>query len=54
MCIRDRWFTEVLWPDLDETTLRQALDDYASRERRFGRTSEQVAAPAGAKKRKAA
>ena len=37
------WFTEVLWPDLDETTLRQALDDYANRERRFGLTSAQVA-----------
>jgi undecaprenyl diphosphate synthase len=36
------WFTETLWPDLDETTLRQALDDYASRERRFGLTSAQV------------
>jgi undecaprenyl diphosphate synthase len=37
------WFTEVLWPDLDEATLRQALDDYANRERRFGLTSAQVA-----------
>jgi undecaprenyl diphosphate synthase len=36
------WFTETLWPDLDETTLRQALDDFASRERRFGLTSAQV------------
>ena len=40
------WFTETLWPDLDETTLRQALDDFASRERRFGLTSAQLAAPA--------
>jgi undecaprenyl diphosphate synthase len=37
------WFTETLWPDLDETTLRQALDDYANRERRFGLTSAQLA-----------
>ena len=36
------WFTETLWPDLDETTLRQALDDYANRERRFGLTSAQL------------
>lgn len=36
------WFTETLWPDLDETTLRQALDDFASRERRFGLTSAQL------------
>jgi undecaprenyl diphosphate synthase len=40
------WFTETLWPDLDETTLRQALDDFASRERRFGLTSAQLAPPA--------
>jgi undecaprenyl diphosphate synthase len=37
------WFTETLWPDLDAATLRRALDDYASRERRFGLTGEQVA-----------
>ena len=37
------WFTEVLWPDLDATVLRQALADYAERERRFGLTSAQVA-----------
>jgi undecaprenyl diphosphate synthase len=39
----EMWFTETLWPDLDQTTLRQALDDFASRERRFGLTSAQVA-----------
>jgi undecaprenyl diphosphate synthase len=38
------WFTETLWPDLDRATLRQALDDFASRERRFGLTSAQVGA----------
>jgi len=38
----EMWFTETLWPDLDETTLRQALDDYANRERRFGLTSAQL------------
>ena len=36
------WFTETLWPDLDETVLRQAMDDFANRERRFGLTGEQV------------
>jgi undecaprenyl diphosphate synthase len=30
------WFTEVLWPDFDETVLDLALADYAVRERRFG------------------
>jgi undecaprenyl diphosphate synthase len=36
------WFTETLWPDMDAATLRQALADYASRERRFGLTGAQV------------
>ena len=36
------WFTETLWPELDTATLKRALDDYASRERRFGLTSAQV------------
>jgi undecaprenyl diphosphate synthase len=36
------WFTETLWPDLDDATLRQALADFANRERRFGLTSSQV------------
>ena len=38
----EMWFTETLWPDVDETTLRQAIDDFSSRERRFGLTSAQV------------
>jgi undecaprenyl diphosphate synthase len=37
------WFTEALWPELDAATLQRALDDYASRERRFGLTGAQVA-----------
>jgi undecaprenyl diphosphate synthase len=36
------WFTETLWPALDAATLQRALDDYASRERRFGLTGAQV------------
>jgi undecaprenyl diphosphate synthase len=36
------WFTETLWPDMDAATLRQALADFASRERRFGLTAGQV------------
>ncbi len=30
------YFTDVLWPDFDETDFRQALVDYAGRSRRFG------------------
>jgi len=38
------WFTDTLWPDVDEAVLQQALDAYAGRERRFGLTSAQIAA----------
>lgn len=37
------WFSDVLWPDFGEVQLREALDSFGSRERRFGMTSEQVA-----------
>ena len=36
------YFTDTLWPDFDRGSLDAALDAYASRQRRFGRTSEQV------------
>ena len=36
-------FSNVLWPEFGEAQLIAALEDYASRERRFGRTSAQVA-----------
>lgn len=36
------YFTSTLWPDFDEHSLDQALHDYASRQRRFGCTSEQI------------
>ena len=39
------WFTETLWPDVDAATLQRALDDYATRERRYGLTSAQLAGP---------
>lgn len=38
------YFTEALWPDFSAAELDRALADYASRQRRFGRTSEQVEA----------
>ncbi|TLN24509.1 isoprenyl transferase [bacterium] len=37
------YVTEVLWPDFDGGEFEKALEDYASRERRFGKTSEQLA-----------
>ena len=36
------WFTETFWPDFDVRTLDEAIASYRQRERRFGRTSEQV------------
>jgi undecaprenyl diphosphate synthase len=36
------YFTEVLWPDFREKDLHEALISYQKRERRFGKTSEQV------------
>ena len=36
------YFTETLWPDFDESSLDEAIRWFAARERRFGRTSEQV------------
>jgi undecaprenyl diphosphate synthase len=40
------FFTEELWPDFDQSSLERAIDSYRRRERRFGRTSEQLDAPA--------
>ena len=37
------YFTEELWPDFNETSLHNAITDYQLRERRFGKTSEQIA-----------
>ncbi len=36
------YFTETLWPDFDAAALDAAIASYRSRERRFGRTSEQL------------
>lgn len=35
-------FSEVLWPDFRKANLRAAIEDYTNRERRFGKTSEQL------------
>ena len=38
------YFTEVLWPDFDAAALDVAIISFQERERRFGRTSEQLRA----------
>lgn len=35
------YFTNTLWPDFSKTELEKAILDYQSRERRFGKTTEQ-------------
>jgi len=47
------YFTDKLWPEFDAAALDAAVADYGKRERRFGKTSEQVA-PAKPASRKAA
>ncbi|MFD1007315.1 polyprenyl diphosphate synthase [Oceanisphaera ostreae] len=37
-------FTQVLWPDFDETAFSNAIAAFVSRERRFGCTGEQIRA----------
>ncbi|MCL7753815.1 isoprenyl transferase [Polaribacter sp. Z022] len=36
------YFTDVLWPDFREEHFYDAIIDYQNRERRFGKTSEQI------------
>ncbi|WBX71681.1 isoprenyl transferase [Tenacibaculum retecalamus] len=36
------YFTEILWPDFRREDLFDAVIDYQNRERRFGKTSEQI------------
>jgi undecaprenyl diphosphate synthase len=38
------FFSDVLWPDFTAAELRKAFDFYARRQRRFGRTAEQIEA----------
>ncbi|PID77592.1 MAG: isoprenyl transferase [Deltaproteobacteria bacterium] len=36
------YFTKTMWPDFGKDELRQAIIDFQSRQRRFGRTGEQI------------
>ena len=42
------YFTDTYWPDFDKDCLIKALDCYHSRERRYGKTGEQMACDANA------
>jgi undecaprenyl diphosphate synthase len=43
MAYSELYFSDALWPAFSREAYFQALDDYARRQRRFGRTAEQVA-----------
>lgn len=43
MAYTEFYFTDVLWPDFDEKALDTALESFSVRQRRFGKTGEQVA-----------
>ena len=36
------YFTDVLWPDFSEAEMQKALDAYSQRQRRYGKTAEQM------------
>jgi len=38
----EMYFTDTLWPDFDAAAFDRAISSFQSRERRFGRTSDQV------------
>ncbi|HEX3172042.1 MAG TPA: undecaprenyl diphosphate synthase family protein, partial [Burkholderiales bacterium] len=38
----EMYFTDTLWPDFDTAAFDAAITSYQQRERRFGRTSEQL------------
>lgn len=42
MAYTELYFTDVLWPDFNREELYKAIYDYQTRERRFGKTSEQI------------
>ena len=42
MAYSEFYFTDIFWPEFDKNSLYKAIIDYQNRERRFGKTSEQV------------
>lgn len=42
MAYAEFYFTDELWPEIDEASMQRAVDSFSKRERRFGQTSEQV------------
>lgn len=46
MAYTELYFTETLWPDFTREDLLKAFEEYRRRERRFGKTTEQIRATA--------
>jgi undecaprenyl diphosphate synthase len=44
----EMYFTDILWPDFNAGVLDDALESFAKRQRRFGKTGQQVGQPEGA------
>ncbi len=44
MAYAELYFSELYWPDFQQEAMMAALEDFSGRQRRFGRTSEQVKA----------
>lgn len=42
MAYSELYFTDVLWPDFGREELHEAIEDFSSKQRRFGKTGEQV------------
>jgi undecaprenyl diphosphate synthase len=42
LAFAELYFCETLWPDFSDREMRAALDEYARRQRRFGKTGEQI------------
>ena len=43
----EMYFSEKLWPEFDDAALDEAIAMFRTRERRFGKTSEQLGEPGG-------
>jgi undecaprenyl diphosphate synthase len=48
MAYTEFYFVNDFWPDFDKERLAEAIRDFCTRERRFGKTSEQIEAETGA------
>ena len=45
MAYAELYFTDILWPDFRKSDFFDAIIEYQNRERRFGKTSEQIETP---------